>query len=200
MRFHVYIAMSLDGYVATPNGDVQWLEPFNGCDYGYEKFIASIDTIVIGRVTYEQSLTFGEWPYKGNRVIVQSSRSLDNLPPDTELWEGTTAELVTHLRERPQGKDVWLIGGPRSIESFAELGAVDFYDMSSSCLSCWETASPSFRPRRDRRASSSSRRRPMTTESSAWSMNQSGKESSARSGNWVLTQSTEVRDQPLIGV
>ena len=74
MSFHVYIAKSLDGYVATPNGDVQWLEPFNGCDYGYEKFIASIDTIVIGRVTYEQSLTFGEWPYKGNRVIVQSSR------------------------------------------------------------------------------------------------------------------------------
>ena len=129
MRFHVYIAMSLDGYVATPSGDVQWLEPFNDCDYGYEKFIASIDTIVIGRVTYEQSLTFGEWPYKGNRVIVQSSRSLDNLLPDTELWEGTTAELVAHLRERPEGKDVWLIGGPRSIESFAELGAVDVYNV-----------------------------------------------------------------------
>ena len=129
MSFYAYIAMSLDGYVATPNGDVQWLDPFNGCDYGYEKFIASIDTIVIGRVTYEQSLTFGEWPYKGNRVIVQSSRPLDNLPPDTELWEGTTAELVTHLRERPQGKDVWLIGGPRSIESFAELGVVDVYDV-----------------------------------------------------------------------
>ena len=127
--FHAYIAMSLDGYVATPNGDVQWLEPFNSYDYGYEKFIASIDTIVIGRVTYEQSLAFGEWPYKGNRVIVQSSRPLDNLPLDTELWEGTTAELVTYLRERPQGKAVWLIGGPRSIESFAELGAVDVYDV-----------------------------------------------------------------------
>ena len=127
--FHAYIAMSLDGYAATPNGDVQWLEAFNVCDYGYEKFIASIDTIVIGRVTYEQSLAFGEWPYKGNRVIVQSSRPLANLPPDTELWEGTTAELVTYLRERPQGKDVWLIGGPRSIESFAELGAVDVYDV-----------------------------------------------------------------------
>ena len=129
MSFHAYIAMSLDGYVATPNGDVQWLESFNGCDYGYEKFISSIDTIVIGRVTYEQSLTFGEWPYKGNRVIVQSSRPLDNLPSDTELWEGTTAELVAYLRERPQGKGVWLIGGPKSIESFAELGAVDFYDI-----------------------------------------------------------------------
>ncbi len=128
MSFHGYIAVSLDGYVATADGGVDWLDQFDG-DYGYSEFIASIDTIVIGRITFEQSLTFGDWPYKGKRVIVQSSKPLDDLPPDTELWEGTTDELVAHLRERPSDKDVWLIGGPKSIDGFAELDAVDVYDV-----------------------------------------------------------------------
>ena len=129
MSFRAYIATSLDGYVATPDGGVEWLDPFNDRDYGYDEFIASIDSIVIGRVAYEQSLTFGEWPYKRKRVIVLSSKPLDEPPPDTAVWNGTATELVTHLRERPSDKDVWLIGGPKSIESFAKLDAVDVYDV-----------------------------------------------------------------------
>ena len=61
-----YVATSLDGFIAKAEGGVDWLEPFNtpDNDYGFSDFNNSIDALVMGRKTYEKSLTFGEWPEK----------------------------------------------------------------------------------------------------------------------------------------
>ena len=73
---HVYIAASLDGFIARPNGDIDWLDhwPEIGDDYGYSDFIASVDGLIMGRGTYEKALTFAEWPY--SKPVIVLSRSL----------------------------------------------------------------------------------------------------------------------------
>ena len=65
-----YVATSLDGYIATPEGSVDWLSTFEGTeeDYGYAEFYSTVDALLLGSRTYEQNLAFGEWAYCGNRV------------------------------------------------------------------------------------------------------------------------------------
>jgi len=122
-RIHLYVAASLDGYIATPDGGVAWLEPFNGHDYGYKDFLAGIDTVVFGRATYDQCLTFGTWPYPGKRSIVLSSRELGEAPDGVERWTGTVPDLVKELRGTE--RDVWIIGGALTQRAFLDLEAVD---------------------------------------------------------------------------
>ena len=77
----VYIAVSLDGYIAREDGDISWLEDvgykITDEDYGFRKFFNSIDTLVVGRNTYQHVLGFPEWPYENKRVIVLSHSPLD---------------------------------------------------------------------------------------------------------------------------
>lgn len=77
---HVYIGVSVDGYIARPDGDLAWLESRGAAaaeagagDLGYEAFLAGIDAVVLGRVTYEQVLGFGDWPYGERPVVVLGS-------------------------------------------------------------------------------------------------------------------------------
>lgn len=80
VKVSVYIATSLDGFIARKNGDIDWLTGGeSGEDYGYAEFIASVDTIVMGRNTYEKVLTFDSWPYT-KKVLVLTSRDLIVLP------------------------------------------------------------------------------------------------------------------------
>lgn len=77
----VFIATSLDGYIACPDGAIDWLEAANasvppGEDCGYAAFMDSVDALVMGRNTFERVLGFPEWPYGDKRVVVQSSRPL----------------------------------------------------------------------------------------------------------------------------
>ncbi|WP_324616785.1 hypothetical protein [Streptomyces sp. XY332] len=74
-RTLVYIGTSLDGFIARPDGDIDWLNErgAQAGDMGYEAFMAGIDTLVMGRNTYEKVLTFGFWPYEGKRVAVLST-------------------------------------------------------------------------------------------------------------------------------
>ncbi len=66
-KIKLYIACSLDSYIASENGSIDWL--FSDSDYGYARFYDSIDTILVGRKTYDQSLTFDEYPYKGKKSV-----------------------------------------------------------------------------------------------------------------------------------
>lgn len=66
-KIKLYIASSLDSCIASDNGGIDWL--FSDADYGYAKFYDSIDTILVGRKTYDQSLTFDEYPYKGKKCM-----------------------------------------------------------------------------------------------------------------------------------
>ena len=129
MRFRVYIAMSLDGYIATPDGAVDWLEPFFDEDYGYESFMRDISCVVMGRATYEQVLDFGDWPYPDHDAYVLSRSTVEGLPPRATAWSGTVDDLGRHIRGRDSAGDCWLIGGGRTIREFALLGLIDDYEV-----------------------------------------------------------------------
>ncbi len=74
MQCSVYIAVSLDGFIARTDGRIDWLSMVErpGEDYGYQRFHASIDTIIVGRSTYNMALGFEPWPYAGKRCVVMT--------------------------------------------------------------------------------------------------------------------------------
>jgi dihydrofolate reductase len=97
-QLSVFIATSLDGYIARPDGSIDWLTNSNepipeGEDCGYAAFMNSIDTLIMGRNTYEKVLSFGDWPYGDKPVIVLSSRKLD-IPQKLK-------KTVSHSNETP---------------------------------------------------------------------------------------------------
>lgn len=71
MSASVFIATGLDGFIARPDGSLDWL-PVDGEPHGYDEFMAGIDAIIIGRKTYETVLTFDAWPYGQKQVMVLS--------------------------------------------------------------------------------------------------------------------------------
>jgi dihydrofolate reductase len=119
----------VDGYVAGVDGSVAWLDEFQAQSYGYDHFIQGIDAIVIGRTTFEQVLAFGRWPYAGKQVFVLTSRPLPSPPPRTTIWQASPAELATHIGGASFRGDVWVLGGPRTIQAFGAIDAVDSYEI-----------------------------------------------------------------------
>ncbi len=73
MKASVFIATSLDGFIARQDGALDWLPMGGGEDYGYSEFIATVDAIVMGRTTFDKVLTFGAWPYGDKQVVVLST-------------------------------------------------------------------------------------------------------------------------------
>lgn len=125
----VFIAMSLDGYIARPDGDVSWL-PTSGApedgDYGYGDFMSDIDTVVYGRKTFEKILTMGFWPYENERIVVLSSGSPD-IPEDrrmqVEVMNLQPGALLERLG-REGSKGAYVDGGV-TIQRFLRAGALD---------------------------------------------------------------------------
>lgn len=124
-RFRVYIAASVDGYIATPDGGVDWLGAFEGENYGYDAFFASIDTIVMGRASFDQVLGLGKWPYPGKPSIVLTHREPPRADiPDLHFMKGNIGPLADEILARARG-DVWIMGGADTIRAFLEAGRVD---------------------------------------------------------------------------
>lgn len=123
-KISVYIAMSIDGYIARKDGSIDWLEygHVGDEDYGFKEFIKSIDTLVLGRHTYEVVCGFAEWPYKGKRVIVLS-HTLKEVREDAELFSGKLTDLAAQLHSEGI-KHVWVDGGV-TVSKFLEAGLVD---------------------------------------------------------------------------
>ncbi|HET9905866.1 MAG TPA: dihydrofolate reductase family protein [Anaerolineales bacterium] len=126
IKISVYIATSLDGFIARRNGDIDWLTGGEGGeDYGYAEFMSDIDHIVMGRNTYEKVLTFGGWPY-AKKVIVLSSRNL-SIPPElsdkVEALNLSPRELISEMDTRI-AKHIYLDGGV-TIQRFLREGLVD---------------------------------------------------------------------------
>jgi len=125
IRLSVFIAMSLDGYIARLNGKLDWLEinsdKSKAEDFGYQTFVSRVDCIVMGRNTFEKVVSFPEWPYHNKRVIVLSRRW--NQIPDqfvglAELYSGKVELLTVELQN--QGvKHVYVDGGI-TIQSFIQ--------------------------------------------------------------------------------
>jgi dihydrofolate reductase len=129
MAIRVYIAQSLDGYIARPDGGIDWLRPFDTVDYGYEKFIAEVGTVVMGRASYDLARSFGDWPYPNARSLVITSRPLDDdAPPTVTRVNADLAKLTAALRASG-GKDAWIMGGAMAINGFFATGAIDRIDL-----------------------------------------------------------------------
>jgi dihydrofolate reductase len=122
IRFAVFIATSLDGFIARADGSLDWLDPFHGEEHGYGAFFAGVDAVVIGRGTYETVLGFPEWPYGAKRLIVFTTRPASPRHGE-ELWSGPPSVLAERL-DREGVRRVYLDGGAL-IRSFLREGMVD---------------------------------------------------------------------------
>ena len=126
----LYISMSLDGFAADTDGGVDWLygnEPDCG-EGSYEDFISGVDTVIMGRKTYEQvtgELSPGEWPYAGLSCYVLTRKKRENLPGIT-FTDTEPADLVAALRAEP-GRGIWICGGPETAGRFLRAGLVNEY-------------------------------------------------------------------------
>ena len=127
-RFRLYMAISLDGFIASRDGTVRWLEPYDPYEVGFGEFLASVDTVVMGRRSYDQMLEFGPWPYGGRRTIVLTRRPLVPTTPDTEA----TADPVPLLADRlaaDSASDVWIFGGGEIARAFLAAGRLDTLEL-----------------------------------------------------------------------
>jgi dihydrofolate reductase len=128
----VHIGTSADGYIARPDGDIEWLtsRPAPAGFYGMNAFMRSIDTSVLGRKTYEASLRMGAKFDSGSRTIVFSRHAPPaDVPPGVEFVNDAIGPFVNRLRALP-GKDIWLMGGGELIASFLDEQAIDDFVIS----------------------------------------------------------------------
>jgi dihydrofolate reductase len=128
----VHIATSADGYIARPDGDIEWLtsRPAPKGFYGIEAFMRTIDTEIFGRKTYEAALRLGgRFDTKSRHVVFSRNAPPADAPPSVEFVSGPVGPFVSGLRETP-GKDVWLMGGGELIASFLDAQAIDEFVIS----------------------------------------------------------------------
>src|SRR4029453_10360186 len=123
MRISVFIATSVDGYIARENGDLDWLPADGGVtdavDNGYAEFIATVDVCVMGRHTFEKVLTLGPSPFAGKRVVVLTSQANGLRAPagaEVEFIAGSPEEIVELLRA--QGARHLYVDGGITIQRF----------------------------------------------------------------------------------
>lgn len=130
IKASVLIATSLDGFIARADGDLNWLSGAESAsteqDYGYQEFMDNVDTIVVGRNTFELVLTFDTWPYSGKRLIVLSSEP-NAIPPhlvdDVEWLSLPPQHLVERLAAR--GAAHLYVDGGKTVQGFLNAGLID---------------------------------------------------------------------------
>src|SRR5271170_4684096 len=125
MTVSVFIGISVDGFIARPNGDLDFLPADGGEPHGYNEFMASVDALVIGRKTFETVLAFPAWPYGNKRVVVLSSRPVDLSAVRggvVEQMAGPPAEIVSKLAA--SGAHHLYVDGGITIQRFLRAGLV----------------------------------------------------------------------------
>jgi len=128
MMATVYIATSVDGFIARENGSVDWLNSVENAsdeDYGYQDFMDSVNALVMGRNSYEMILSFGSWPYGDKPVVVLSSEGVEipkNLSKTVTTMSASPSEVVRRLSERGY-KHLYIDGGS-TIQNFIRDGLI----------------------------------------------------------------------------
>jgi dihydrofolate reductase len=125
MRCSVFVATSLDGFIARPDGALDWLPAGGGEPHGYDEFIATVDAIVIGRKTFETVLSFEAWPYDRKPVVVLSrTLSAITVPEGAvcERMEGSPLEIIERLAAR--GMEHLYVDGGVTVQGFLREGLI----------------------------------------------------------------------------
>lgn len=128
-RSIVYIAASADGYIADAEGRIDWLFAYDARQYGYDDFVASVGTIVMGRTTYDEVLRQGAWPYPGKTAHVLTRRPLPEPPAGASVRAYADIDRLIAAVRAPGGPDVWIAGGGQTIRALLDRGAVDRLDI-----------------------------------------------------------------------
>lgn len=122
----MFIATSLDGYIATKDDSLEWLFKVEGeGDNGYSEFYETIDTVLMGKKTYDWIIKHetGEFPYKGKECFVFTRSSIEDTG-DVTFVSGDLVAFVNHLKKR-EGKNIWIVGGGDLLHTFFKEKLVD---------------------------------------------------------------------------
>ena len=138
VKCSVYIAMSADGFIARPDGDIEWLHrPEYTVDnlqgMSYDEFIATVDALVMGRHTFEKVLSFGVWPYEGTTVTVLSNSGMeipDHLEGKARVLSGKPKDIVVQLGK--EGYTHLYVDGGNTVQQFLRAGLID--EMTITCI------------------------------------------------------------------
>lgn len=122
----LYIACSIDGYIAGPNGELDFLSQVEkqGEDYGYQEFVNSVDTVIMGRKTYDKVLSFGiPFPHADKTCYIVT-RSAKPSKDSVHFYTGNLKTLVTDLKSK-EGKTIFIDGGAELVALLLEENLVD---------------------------------------------------------------------------
>ena len=125
MQASVFIATSLDGFIAREDGGLDWLPMETGEDHGFDAFFAGVDAVIMGRRTFEKVLTFGVWPYGKRRVVVLTSRPGGVVPPrggTCDTMSGSPGDIAARLAE--DGVRHAYVDGGVTIQRFLDAGLI----------------------------------------------------------------------------
>lgn len=127
----LYIAISLDGYLADEKGSVEWLMNYENDAQAYQQFIDTIDTTIMGRITYEQivnELSSEEWPYvELDNYVFSSSPVLNN--GYVKIMNENIVEFIKKLKQEA-GKDIWIVGGAKLAHQLMKENLIDEYQLT----------------------------------------------------------------------
>jgi dihydrofolate reductase len=123
-----FVAASLDGFIAGPNGELDWLHDFDtpSHDYGYADFLAGVDALVMGRRTFDVTRGFGPWPYGERPTWVMTrhpASDLADLQPNVRLTGESPARLLAQWQAQGHRR-VWLSGGGEVAAAFLHAGCL----------------------------------------------------------------------------
>ena len=127
----LYIATTLDGYIAKDNDDISFLSVVQsqGEDYGYSEFIKTVDTVIIGRKTYDKILTFGgDFPHRDRKcyVLSQQKKGKDK---NAEFYNGDIGQLIATIR-KTDGKNIFIDGGAEIVFELMKQNLIDKFIIS----------------------------------------------------------------------
>ncbi len=122
----LYIAMSLDGFIAKPDGDISFLSLVEqeGEDYGYSEFIESVDTVILGRKTYDKIISMGfDLPY-GDRKVFVLTRTPKPDSGNIQFYSGSLPDLISTLKNQ-EGKHIYCDGGAETVHQLLQEDLID---------------------------------------------------------------------------
>lgn len=122
------MGISLDGYLAAPDGGVKWLDPYADARAGFSSFVKTISSAIMGRATYDWAEKEGNTGF-GMPAYVVTHRPMTALPKDVIPCAGDLRQLVRQIRGR-HPKDIWLVGGGNLTKAFAEADLIDIWSVA----------------------------------------------------------------------